>query len=139
MAREPMTRLLVLMPPGLVDEIDKHADRTSTTRNEAVRQIVRAGLDALKPVSRRSLSPVDKARLEEMQEIEQMMEAAGAPAEATRKVQMLIANWTEGDDPEPPAPTPKPTVRKNKVRASPAATLLAIIMALAAYLPHRAV
>ena len=108
MTREKMTRILALIPPATVAEIDAYQKRHSIpTQAEALRRLIRDALDADKPKKRALLSDDEKAALVVLEKLRQRLGAADA-SDAMTKLWTLITNW-ENEETSPP-PEPKPGI-----------------------------
>jgi hypothetical protein len=105
MTKETKKQVMIYFAPTMVAELDAYASRNDCSRGDAVRRLVRAGLEAEKPVSRRALSADDKAWLSIRAKIEALTEASD-PVEVEAKIERLFANLE--------APAPEPTKSKNR-------------------------
>jgi hypothetical protein len=104
MAREKMDRILALIPPGMVKEIDAYQERHGLpTQAEAMRRLMRAALDADKPKKRSALAPDEAAALVVLEKLRKRIGAADA-SEAMEKLWRMLINWENEQDAPAPAP-----------------------------------
>jgi hypothetical protein len=124
MTREKMTRILALIPPAMVSEIDAYQKRHGiSTQAEAMRRLLRAALDQDKPKKRSSLSPDEAAALVVLEKLRKRLGDADA-IETMKRVWHAMISFTEGDVPPPPTPqaapaTPSSDQDKPKEQPSP--------------------
>ena len=96
-----MKRILTLLPPALVDEIDAYqARRKLPTQAEAIRQLLQAALDASKPTPRAPGLPKD---LQEALQVVGLELGATDQADTIRRLLRIAASAdaAPAEDPEP--------------------------------------